>query len=914
MRLAVSSPDGLGDFILREPLFASLRRSGHEIVVLCRPSVRPAVPWVAPGAQVIEIPIDPFQPFAIEPSDSINALWRDLTSWNASGLVIASSQRTLLDEALMQRWTSGPVWGIDGGRYPSSIDTAQTIGLATPSAWPTVPASMPEPERNRMLARAILGSEIPAVRPSITANDAVRQRARTSIDAGWFDHGPYWIACVGEDDRSAGRNWRTDRWADLMQHAIDQHGWRLLLVGTPNEEPANRFIAQRINRSEDSVRLWTGQTNEFATLVGLIAESVGYLGKDTGTMHLSAALQKPVFAVFGGGTWPRFLPQTAAGVAITQEVPCQGCGWYCHHSSTYCVKEIPFEPVRSFLDESARQMPSPLRVGLLPRPAPLAIRMEREAAQRARGENYRLALAHWEKSREQVRRRAEVLAARPKIHLGFPFYGAGNIGDDLMVDGFLQWMNESKLSYSMSACISSAIASQSRRFPEIHWTPASVENRARQIAACDVWLGLGGTPFQNDSGPWMLDYLVTEVELCRRHGKPMYFLGVGVGNASAVTDPRARQVIDYATMIWTRGDRSARLLRGGLPSDKIITGADLAHLSLRRQEFSEVEPDSLGWIIHFENQDLFSLSALSELLDSSEFGEHQWLVQEVRELGGSERATFGKLSPQTRARLTVSVPDYEQSLSAAELLSAWPAPNLLVSSRYHGLMIGAWAGARLLAVERNDKLAGAAESLDCARIGSLCDAAELRNKIESARPVERTRLLRLAEWAERSCRQFATALEHHMTVEVPAQKAAKEIQVYPEEFEGEGWYVTENDGKQSFRWMGEKPSATLVIRRPDPAHEGEFHCSIPHAIDPHVVDGIKLRFNGQPGTHAVQRLGRGWEIVARVSADHVSNSDRLEIELTVPSTRRPIDMNPKTADGRRLGVAVGVVSFRSKAA
>ena len=61
----------------------------------------------------------------------------------------------------------------------------------------------------------------------------------------------------------------------------------------------------------------------------LLGEARLYLGNDTGAMHLAAALGVPVTAVFGGGTWPRFVPAAVCGEAVVHPLPCFGCGWDC---------------------------------------------------------------------------------------------------------------------------------------------------------------------------------------------------------------------------------------------------------------------------------------------------------------------------------------------------------------------------------------------------------------------------------------------------------------------------------------------------------------------------------------------------------------------------------------------------------
>ena len=96
-----------------------------------------------------------------------------------------------------------------------------------------------------------------------------------------------------------------------------------------------------------------------------------------------------------------------------------------------------------------------------------------------------------------------------------------------MLEGFLASLAKSGKQAEILGCIPYDIESQRLRFPRIHWvSSAGAEHRERQLREADVWLGLGDTPFQLASGPWMLDHLDRDRELCRRLDKPMLFLGV----------------------------------------------------------------------------------------------------------------------------------------------------------------------------------------------------------------------------------------------------------------------------------------------------------------------------------------------------------------------------------------------------
>src|SRR5256885_463667 len=80
-------------------------------------------------------------------------------------------------------------------------------------------------------------------------------------------------------------------------------------------------------------------------LLALTQLSAGYVGHDTGPMHVAAAMGKPTLGVFGGGTWPRFRPTVEPSIAVLVGVPCVGCGWACSFSTSHCIKRVPVDAV-----------------------------------------------------------------------------------------------------------------------------------------------------------------------------------------------------------------------------------------------------------------------------------------------------------------------------------------------------------------------------------------------------------------------------------------------------------------------------------------------------------------------------------------------------------------------------------------
>uniref|UniRef100_UPI003567F013 hypothetical protein n=1 Tax=Roseovarius sp. TaxID=1486281 RepID=UPI003567F013 len=174
------------------------------------------------------------------------------------------------------------------------------------------------------------------------------------------------------------------------------------------------------------------------------------------------------------------------------------------------------------------------------------------------------------------------------VFLGFNFYGAGNIGDDLMISGFLEGLSMPDR-HAFKCCIAKdRLASQKRRFPSIHWRSATTEERNTEIQRAHLWLGVGGTPFQAAGGKWLLKSILRDYEANPDVAKWMF----GIGCEAEVLQERelAQAVVQQTQRIWTRdaASRSVLVDEFGADPERVVVAGDLAHIALNR-----VFPDGL---------------------------------------------------------------------------------------------------------------------------------------------------------------------------------------------------------------------------------------------------------------------------------------------------------------------------------
>jgi hypothetical protein len=230
------------------------------------------------------------------------------------------------------------------------------------------------------------------------------------------------------------------------------------------------------------------------------------------------------------------------------------------------------------------------------------------------------------------------------LHIGHTFFGAGNIGDDLVLAGFLEGIAGARPGLRLTCATPFDIASQRRRFPEIEWWQDTDASRGSLIKACDAWIGLGASILQPIDDSWLLPDQLRQIEDCRRFGKPVFFAGISAAHRTDTDKAEVRLLLDAADHIWTRDSLStASLKRMGF--DRVTTGADFSHLALRKFTFP-TPPKRTAFVCNFERGSDYSIALLADLVDAVTPPEAAWLVQEVRRLPGSERDIHDRLPPE----------------------------------------------------------------------------------------------------------------------------------------------------------------------------------------------------------------------------------------------------------------------------
>ncbi|HTW95919.1 MAG TPA: glycosyltransferase family 9 protein [Tepidisphaeraceae bacterium] len=352
MRVFASNPDTLGDLLLRQPMYAAMIEQGHELLLAVRRHLIDFAADLIPGAVLTPIDGEPYV-LAIQPQPgAFDPLLKRAIDFNPEIFLVAPYQWTLLEEWLAANLTSARAIGMRGSLYPGDpawgVSSVSTLRF---SEQAEVSQDTAELEKNKALARLILGEKASSNAPKICPTAQGMADAQGELAKLGFAGKEYWIALVGHAADKQVRNWSLENWSATLRHWATKFGRRFLFIGSEEECQATQEVIGNLGDvPPESIALYC-RNGSLRTLSGLIQLSQGYVGRDTGPMHMAAALGKPIIAVFGGGTWPRFVPAAETFWVGTVSVPCAGCLWQCAFDQSYCIKQVPAAEVCSAIDD-----------------------------------------------------------------------------------------------------------------------------------------------------------------------------------------------------------------------------------------------------------------------------------------------------------------------------------------------------------------------------------------------------------------------------------------------------------------------------------------------------------------------------------------------------------------------------------
>jgi heptosyltransferase-2 len=133
---------------------------------------------------------------------------------------------------------------------------------------------------------------------------------------------PVAILCPGAEFGAAKR-WPPNHFAELAGLFI-RDGFRVWLLGSPNDRLAARSVLQSLGESGREVHDLTGRT-DLGTAIDLMSLATLVVSNDSGLMHAAAAVGVPVVAIFGSSS-PDYTPPLSPLARIAKiDIECSPC-------------------------------------------------------------------------------------------------------------------------------------------------------------------------------------------------------------------------------------------------------------------------------------------------------------------------------------------------------------------------------------------------------------------------------------------------------------------------------------------------------------------------------------------------------------------------------------------------------------
>lgn len=344
MNILIVGPSWVGDMVMAQTLFQVLkqRHPDCDIDVLAPQWSRPILERMPEVRQALDFPLGHG---ALELATR-RKIGKGLAGQYDQAIVLPNSLKSALlpwFAGIPQRtgWKGELRYGLlndlrvlDKQRYPLMIERFMALAFE-----PGATLDKPYPRPNLQIDAASCAAALGAF--------------GLSLDR------PVLALCPGAEFGESKR-WPSAQYAEVAEQKI-RAGWQVWLFGSKSDHPVGEDIRSRLipGLREESVNL-AGETS-LAQAIDLLSCASAVVANDSGLMHVAAALNRPLVAVYGS-TSPQFTPPLAEQVEIVRlGLECSPCfERTCRFGHYNCLRQLPAEAVTTALE---RLVGDPLEVG-----------------------------------------------------------------------------------------------------------------------------------------------------------------------------------------------------------------------------------------------------------------------------------------------------------------------------------------------------------------------------------------------------------------------------------------------------------------------------------------------------------------------------------------------------------------------
>jgi heptosyltransferase-2 len=334
MRILVVAPSWVGDAMLVQPMLMRLKQRHPDCVIDML-----APPWtealLRQMPEVSDVVINPFPHGALRLGERIR-LGRHLRNAHYDqAIVLPNSFKSALPPLFakiplrtgfvgeMRYGLLNDVRKLDKNKLPLMVERFAQLSEA----------------RGESLARPL---------PAPHLEVGTEQRQRVLDEFGLNLDKPVAVFCPGAEYGPAKR-WPVPYFAELAQR-LEQRGYVVWLVGSPKDKEVGDKIVALGNQH---CRNLCGET-DLAEAIALLSCADLVVSNDSGLMHLAAALDRPLIALYGSSS-PQFTPPLSYKAQIIKlDLPCSPCfKRVCPLGHFNCMMKLTPDLVVQHLPESA---------------------------------------------------------------------------------------------------------------------------------------------------------------------------------------------------------------------------------------------------------------------------------------------------------------------------------------------------------------------------------------------------------------------------------------------------------------------------------------------------------------------------------------------------------------------------------
>jgi lipopolysaccharide heptosyltransferase II len=310
MKILVRATNWVGDAIMSIPALCAIRQHWPEaeIAILARPPIaelyseQPFVNRVIPHGESMASPI-------------------------AAEQVAGKLREEQFDCAILMQNAFSAAWVAWRAKIPQRIGYARdgrslvltdAIGLPKPGEIPAHEAYY----YLELLRRAGWLDKLPDVTQiSLTLRPDAAERAETRLQEVGARSGAVRVALAPGAAYGSAKCWLPERFATVADALIDEFSADVILFGTSSEIEICRQIADRMRHRPVMLAGQTGMRE----LPSLFSRCNLFVGNDSGSMHVAAAVGVPVVAVFGSTDPLGTAPMTPERTLVRHPVSCSPC-------------------------------------------------------------------------------------------------------------------------------------------------------------------------------------------------------------------------------------------------------------------------------------------------------------------------------------------------------------------------------------------------------------------------------------------------------------------------------------------------------------------------------------------------------------------------------------------------------------